>query len=96
MQEEELSVLLPRGEGIMKIIDTGDRNELLKKLSDIAKATNTTIVGVDNPMPSGSRVMEVVWYHDDSCPCSDGNHGIGSCICNPDRQCFINGRPVEP
>ena len=78
----------------MEIIDTGDRNELLKKLSDIAKTTNTTIVGIDNLLPRDG-VMEVVLYHDDSCPCSDGNHGMGSCICKPDRQCFINGIPVK-
>mgnify|MGYP005816785055 FL=1 len=79
----------------MEIIDTGYRNELLKQLADIAKATNTTIVGVDNVIPSGSGVMEVVLYHDDSCPCSDGSHGMGSCICKPDRQCFINGQPIK-
>ena len=79
----------------MEIIDVGGRNEVMKKLSDMAKKHDVAIVGVDNRMPSGSHVMEVVLYHDDHCPCSDGNHGMGSCICKPDRKCFINGRLVK-
>jgi len=79
----------------MEFIDMGARNEILKELTDLAHEENITIIGVENTIPHGYGVMTTVIYHDDWCPCSDGNHGMSNCICKPDVVIVnINGQEI--
>ena len=41
------------------------------------------VIGLGKKLPRGSMI-EAVFYHDDWCPCSDGTHDMGSCICEPE------------
>jgi hypothetical protein len=49
------------------------QDKIMKYLVDVAKN-------------NGPGLVEIVWYHDDWCPSSDGTHGIGSCICDPNPE----------
>ncbi len=50
-----------------------DITEVLKQISDLAEK-------------NGLGVMEIDYYHDDWCPCSDGTRGLVSCVCKPDMK----------
>jgi len=43
------------------------------------------LIGLGKKLPRGSMI-EVGFYHDEWCPCSDGTHDMGSCICEPESQ----------
>ena len=49
--------------------------KLLKNIDEMRK---------DSDKYKGSLVI-VDYYHDDWCPCSDGTHSMGSCICDPEE-----------
>ena len=67
------------------IVDNGARRERLKKLTDLANKNGKTLIMIDPPSKErGPGVQHVVMAHDDWCPCSDGNHGLKHCICEPE------------
>jgi len=41
------------------------------------------LIGLGKKLPRGSMI-EVGFYHDEWCPCSDGTRNMLECICDPD------------